>query len=81
MSKEGSKRAVVLSVESDDPRAGGTHIIATDPETGERVELLGVTHVTIVIDPHRPPAVHLEVIPDRINVPAVLEYVEEKTLA
>lgn len=81
MSDEGSKRTVVLTVEQEDPGAGHARIYAVDTDTGEKVEVLGVTHATICLAPTEPTTVHLEVIPDKVNVPAILAQVEENSFA
>lgn len=81
MSDEGSKRTVVLTVEQDDPRAGHAHIYAVDTDTGEKIEVLGVSHATICLNAAEPTTVHLEVIPDKINVSGILTQVEEDSFA
>lgn len=83
MSDEGSstKRTVMLTIESEDSRPGHTFIRALDPETGEQVDILGITHATVCIDPHKPLTVHLEVIPDKVNIKAILAHVEDAALA
>jgi hypothetical protein len=48
-----------------------------DTTTGEKMDLLGVNHATICISPGEPIAVHLEVTPDKVNVQAVLEHIED----
>lgn len=78
---EGSKRTVMLIVESEDARPGHTVIKCVDPETGEQVDVLGITHATVCIDPRNPITVHLEVIPDKVNVKAILAQVEENSFA
>ena len=83
MSDEGSstKRTVMLTVESEDARPGHCQIKAVDTETGEQVDVLGITHATICISPTEPTTVHLEVIPDKVNVAAILAQVEENAFA
>jgi len=76
MSEEGSKRTVMLTVDSEDSSPGSVRFSAVDTVTGEKMDLLGVNHATICISPLEPIAVHLEVTPDKVNVAAVLEHVE-----
>lgn len=77
MSDEGSKRSVALTIEQDDARSGQARVYAVDSETGEKIEVLGITHATICLAPREMTTVHLEVIPDRLNVPAILAQVED----
>jgi len=78
MSEEGSsKRSVLLSIESRGATPDQAHVYATDTQTGERLEVIGVTQATICIGAGMPNTAHLEVIPDRVNVTAILEHVEE----
>lgn len=72
-----SKREVLLMVESTSPLATDAHIYAVDAKTGERLEVRGVKQATICLSPHAPTSVHLEVIPERVNVAAILEQVED----
>lgn len=82
MSDEGSsKRSVLLSIESRGATPGSAHVYATDTVTGERLEVLGIRQATICLGAGLPNTAHLEVIPDRINVQAILEHVEDHNLA